>query len=117
MKSDEEKLELFLRQFRPRRPRPLPPVRMPRRVVWASGAAAALLLVVLAGLTVRRAEPPADVALGGQGEMRSTAAAAIAAHVVNWDVEALDRMLTEMSPGVLPDVERRDGSLYVLARE
>jgi hypothetical protein len=106
MKSEDEEFELFLRQFRPRRPRPLPSSAAGRRRPWAQAIAAGLVAAAVVAWAVSRPPRPAQT---------TSTRPAPASPVVNWNVDALDRMLIGMSPRVLPDVERPDRTLHVLA--
>ena len=116
MSPDEEQLEAFLRQFRPRRPGPLPDDRIaprrPRRIA-AIAAIAPGLAAVTAGLLMQWNGPADDPR--PETTMTVTPAAAARAVVTDWDPEALDRMLIELSARALPDVENRRGSVYTLA--
>jgi hypothetical protein len=119
MKTDDERVEAVRRQFTPKRPRPLPGTTTGRSILWAGGTVAAALVLAFGALMVRRADPPGRVD-GVQRAVQDVPPAATAAHmshVREWNIEAADRMLTELSARVLPDVERRDGTLHVLARE
>ena len=107
-----DELEQVLRQFQPRRPRPLPDVEHSRRwrpVVWiaASGLAAAMVIMVV---VQRRAAPVVDAPAAGitLGALNASAMKS---------VEDLDAVLTRTSPTILPDVERPGGVLYALSKE
>jgi hypothetical protein len=114
MTTDDPELEQFLRQFEPRRPRPIRRERSAR--LWAWAAAAALAVAGTGALLVRdlppgRADPDAGAAVAGAVIQPSAARAA----VVIWNEQSIDRLLTELSPRVLPDVGRRDRTLHALA--
>src|SRR5687767_13706254 len=112
MQSDDEKFELFLRQFRPRRPRrPSRPARPdflfgpPAALRTWLGAALAGLAVIAAIAVMQRDMPErdgvADVAVEPapvNAVVLPPAAIDAAQHVANWDVAALDRLLTDLSP-------------------
>jgi len=109
--DSDERLESFLRQFRPRPASPLDDHRRPRRS-WLRVAAVLLLGAVVVWVMTRSPSVPdpspavdsaASLTLGWVS--RATA----------WDEERLDLMLIEMSPRVLPEVERTE-TLAVLAR-
>ena len=92
-----DELEQVLRQFQPRRPRPLPDVQRSRRwrpVLWiaASGLAAAMLIMVARRETTTPVaeEPAAGVTLG-----------ALNGYAIR-SVEDLDAVLTRTSPTILP---------------
>jgi hypothetical protein len=106
-----DELETLLRQFRPRRPGPLPEfepgrgVRPIVRVVLAGIAAAVLILVGWREpLSVSDASAPA-VTLG-----------ALAPFVFD-ESRDLESTLTRTSRAILPDVERSRGVLGALAKE
>lgn len=102
----------------PRAARRLPVAGAPRRLRWAAACAAGVALAVAAWLTLGRVAPvvpvqdpdPTAQAAREDGSAR-------AALIADWNVDALDRMLTEMSPRVLPDVERPESSLHPLASQ
>jgi hypothetical protein len=107
-----EELEDLLRQFQPRRPRPLPDVERLRRkrpVVWiaVSGVAAAIAMIIVQRETTPVAEVPqaGGVTLG-----------ALNAHAIK-SIEDLDAVLTRTSPAILPDVELPGGALHALSKE
>jgi hypothetical protein len=105
-----DELEDVLRQFQPRRPRPLPAFEPSRRrpVVWiaASGLAAAILIIVAQRTAIPVVEmPDPGVTLG-----------ALNAYAIK-SIEDLDAILTRTSPTILPDVERPGGALYALSKE
>ena len=107
-----DELEAQLRQFQPRRPRPLPDVERPRRkrpIVWIamSGVAAAVLLMLARYERTPVVEAPdaAAVTLG-----------ALNAYALK-SPEDLDIALTKASAGILPDVERPGGALHALSKE
>jgi hypothetical protein len=103
-------IEFRLRQFRPRRPAPLPDKHpeVSRRRFWlavAGGLAAALLIV--AGMQTRqpRVGGSADVGLG-----------ALTAMAIDKPAE-FDAALTRISRASLPDVRQPGGALQQLAKE
>lgn len=106
-------LEALLRQFQPRRPRPLPDLKGPRRGqrrMWiaASGLAAAAVALMVARyeLTpVVEAPRATDVTLG-----------ALNAYAMR-SAEDLDKALTRTSSAILPDVEKPGGALHALSKE
>jgi hypothetical protein len=119
-----DELEALLRQFQPRRPRPLPDLEGPRRVrpptfappplrrgkrVWiaAAGLAAAVAILVARyePTPVVEAPRPAGVTLG-----------ALNAYAMK-SAEDLDKALTTISSAILPDVERSGGALHALSKE
>jgi hypothetical protein len=105
-------LEGLLRQFQPRRPRPLPDAeraRASRPLVWLalSGIAAAVVL------TVSWREQPSEVEAPTRA---SLTLGALNAYTVR-SLDDLDKVLTQMSPAVLPRVDQPGGVLYALAKE
>jgi len=107
-----DELEAKLRQFQPRRPRPLPGVERSRRkrpLVWIamSGVAAAVLLMLARYERTPVVEAPraGGVTLG-----------ALNAYVVLGPAQ-LDDALTRASAVILPDVERPGGALHALSKE
>jgi hypothetical protein len=106
-----DEFERVLRQFQPRRPRPLPDVEHSRRwrpVVWiaASGLAAAMVIMIVQ----RRATPVVDAPAAG------VTLGALNTYAIR-SVEDLDAVLTRTSPTILPDVEKPGGALYALSKE
>ena len=108
-----DEFEVLLRQFQPRRPRPLPEIVRPSRPRWpvwivASGLAA---LVIIVAIVVRYERAPAIkrpsvvVTLG-----------ALNAHGLV-SAENLDDVLTSTSRAILPDVQRPGGVLQALSKE
>ena len=107
-----DELEALLRQFQPRRPKPLPHDRDARRfrpLMWvaASGLAAAVMILVARHEPTAVVEAPAaiGVTLG-----------ALNAHAAR-SPEDLDHVLTRTSSAILPDVARPGGLLYALSKE
>jgi hypothetical protein len=107
-----DELEAKLRQFQPRRPRPLPGVARSHRkrpLVWIamSGVAAAVLLMLARYERAPVVEAPraAGVTLG-----------ALNAYML-MGPEKLDDALTSTSAVTLPDVEWPGGALHALSKE
>jgi hypothetical protein len=112
MNPRDERLESFLRQFRPRQPAALPLIQTRRRRFWLGGAAAAtLVLAWLAAARFVSREPPAE------SIAPSELTAGRLAQLVDWDIEALDDVLSAASSRVLPDVERRESALSPFAAQ
>jgi hypothetical protein len=106
-------LEARLRQFRPRRPKPLPAVVRSRRSrwpVWVAIPAAAAVAVILA--TVTRQESTVPV----QTPSVAITLGALNAHGLE-SAENLDDILTRTSRAILPDVKHPGGVLEALSRE
>jgi hypothetical protein len=116
---DDERLESYLRQFRPQNPRPLPGKL---RLAWtrhrASLAGAAAAMILVAASVIFFPKPPGT---------RSTAISTrrVAAQAVTFgqlrrfadDPAGLDAHLASLSPQVLPDVRHVGGVLNKLAQE
>ena len=111
-----DELEALLRQFQPRRPRPLPELMRPRGPRWsvwiaASGLAAA---AIIAAIVARDERAPAV-------ETPRVARAVITLGALNaqglTSAEDLDGLLTRTSRAVLPDVEQPGGVLQALSKE
>ena len=106
-----DELETLLRQFRPRRPGPLPDVedrRGSRRLVRVvlSGFAAAVAIIVGWRQPIHDSDrPKAAVTLG-----------ALTPYAID-EASDLDSLLTDTSRAILPDVERSSGVLHALAKE
>lgn len=128
---EEIQLEETLRQFQPRRPRPLPALERPRHA-WPRivAIAAVLLLGVAAALFRVSRQPSAPVA--------DTHTAPVDAHAAHVEApedaavavglgaltalaaehpEQLDEALTRGSRALLPDLETAGGGLEQLAKE
>ena len=107
--NDEERFEGFLREFQPRSPAPLPaldPHRWGR--LWMAAAAAAILVTSWTSVHFMTRPPAAaDEPAGITAGSLSRSA--------DWDVDRLDEILLQMSPRVLPDVERPGSTLRPLA--
>ena len=107
-------IEFRLREFRPRRPAPIPDEhwQLSRGPLWlavAVGLAAAILIVARMQTQPRPQQPPvqraADISLG-----------ALTTMAVERPAE-FDAALTRMSRASLPDVRQPGGALRELAKE
>jgi hypothetical protein len=107
-------IEFRLREFRPRRPAPIPDghLPLPRGPFWlavAAGLAAAMLIVADMETPTSQQQPPvhgaADIALG-----------ALTTMAIERPAE-FDAALARMSRLSLPDVRQPGGALQQLARE
>ena len=108
-----DELETLLRQFQPRRPRPLPEIARPRGPRWSvwiavPGIAAVVIIVAL----VARHDPAPAV----ESPHVVITLGALNARVLASD-EDLDAVLTRASRAILPDVERPGGVLQALSKE
>src|SRR5262252_124547 len=101
-----DEFEALLRQFQPRRPRPLPELAAPRRPRWFAAfvlpglAAAVAVLVLIAARqepASRLASPRLPTTLGALNAQGLTGA------------RNLDTVLTTTSRAILPDVQRPGG--------
>ena len=122
MEANDDELEQFersLRQFQPRRPRPLP-VQVPMgRAVWPRFLAAAAVLALLVGagflIVSRRPStlaPASETAL----EPRSVALGRLTTLAVARP-DRLDDALAAASRTLLPDLDGPDGGLRQLAKD
>jgi hypothetical protein len=107
-----DELETLLRQFQPRRPRPLPDAEHPRAtrpLVWLvlSGLAASVVLMV------SWREPVPDLIEPKTAGLTLGALNALAMR----SIDDLDTVLAQTSPAILPRVDRPGGVLYALAKE
>ncbi len=106
-----DELETLLRQFRPRRPGPLPDVEHGRGVrplvrVVLCGIAATVVLMV--GWRARISVPEAPRTAVTLGEL--------APYVLD-ESRDLESTLARTSRRILPDVERPGGALHALSKE
>src|SRR5688572_14401012 len=106
-----DELETLLRQFRPRRPGPLPDVEHGRgvrplvRVVLGGIAAAVVILVGWRERISVSDAPPTAITLG-----------ALTPYALD-ESRDLESILMRTSRAILPDVERSRGVLRALAKE
>jgi hypothetical protein len=106
-----DELEALLRQFQPRRPRPLPDVERSRRFrphVWIalSGLAAAGVLMVVRYQRTPVVDSPDTIAIT-LGALNTYAVKSL---------DDLDQALTKTSAAILPNVERSGGALHALSK-
>ena len=108
-----DEFEALLRQFQPRRPKPLPENARPRRPRWpvwiaVSGLAAVVIIVAIVARHERApaVELPLVVITLGTLNAHGLASA-----------ENLDSVLTSTSRVILPDVEQPGGVLRALSKE
>jgi len=128
MPRSEEAFERYLREFRPRKPRPLPgraPILL-RHWVPRIAIAAMLVLIVAAMIFLSRerkheaqlVQPPATAVV--QPATRSVARAVSVQRLTmlaQTDPEQLDAALAEVSRKLLPHVELAGGALHGLDTE
>jgi hypothetical protein len=105
-----DELETLLRQFRPRRPRPLPDVgraRAAHPAVWVALSGIAAAVVIMVGWRSQTAVPDTPQIAVTLGDL---------AYALD-EAGDLDAILTRTSRALLPDVERSNGVLHALAKE
>jgi len=119
--SDDEKLETYLRQFRPRQPRALPTLRAPlwRRPIAAWAAVAALLVIAVLMFVPqrRRIQHTSRILQSQRNNIAAEASLADLNRVLRQDPEKLDSELDSLASRLLPDVRSKGGILKTLARE
>ncbi len=126
MNDDDRKFEAFLREFEPRRPRPLPAPERTRRS-WPTLAAAASLILLLGAVSLwigmrridtgnRNGKPVANIssAAKNQHPLPSTLALTRAAleNSPEFEIEMDSRAQSD-----LPGFNRKESMLRVLAKE
>ena len=105
--------EARLRQFQPRRPKPLPELARSRRSrwpVWVAIPVAAAVAVILAIVTRHESTVPVEI------PRVAITLGALNAHGLE-SAESLDDILTRTSRAILPDVRQPGGVLETLSRE
>ena len=123
--DDQERFEAYLRQFRPRRPGPLPGhvSSRPTSVRWWLTAAAAVLAVC--GLALRTRWPvPApqphairiEATVVHDTDDKQTATLWRLSGLMQGDPDQLDTALTAASAELLPRIDRPERALYGLAK-
>ena len=124
MTDDIQNLESFLREFEPRRPRPLPIAAMQHRSLRWFAAAAALILVCGVGALWLVSQQRAGRATHGSAHLNSSPARAtqnVPAIVLTREALAsdpsFDQELDSMARRSLPNFDRNDSTLRVLASE
>lgn len=117
---DDEKLELYLRQFRAKQPRSLPqPPAIIRRVrvpVFAAVAAVLLITVLLLFRQQRPSHQP-QVVHSQPADLAQETSLEAFNRLLRQDPEKIDGAMNSLSPRLLPDVQRSRGILKTLARE
>jgi hypothetical protein len=122
--NDDEKVESYLRQFRPQHPRPLPGrtkiVLFRWRMPLAACAAAIIILAVIIPFFSRK---PAHTSHQSPVNVQQTmpiaqeiSLAHLGRAALN-DPASLDAQLDSLSTRLLPDVRRSHGILHSLAHE
>ncbi|HWF05382.1 MAG TPA: hypothetical protein VHA06_16975 [Candidatus Angelobacter sp.] len=120
----DEKVERYLRQFRPQHPRPLPGRTKAVLIRWraplAAGAAAAIVLSIAMWLHTPRQEHSASPAVANLQQAMPIAqeiSLSQLSRAAQKDPASLDAQLDSLSTRLLPDVRRSHGILNSLARE
>jgi hypothetical protein len=127
MNDDNRKFEAFLREFKPRRPRPLPQAESTRRS-WPRVAAAAALILVVGGASLwigRRhiqtshtnGQSPALSVAGASSNLRQPMSTIALTRAALEGSPDFDREMNDMSRRSLPRFDRADSMLRVLAKE
>ena len=122
---EDEKIERYLRQFRPQQPRPLPgrtkAVVVRWRVPLAAATAAAIVLAVSMWLRSPMTEHSSrpSVVSGVQQTIPIAQEISLArlSRAAQTDPASLDAQLDSLSTRLLPDVRRSHGILNSLAHE
>jgi hypothetical protein len=121
---DDERVERYLRKFRPQQPRPLPgrakAVFIRWRVPLAICAAAVIILSISMWLRTPRPDHSARPSVANIQQTMPIAQEISLAHLGRaalQDPGSLDAQLDSLSTRLLPDVRRSHGVLHSLARE
>jgi len=124
LNQDDERLESYLRQFRPHQPRPLPgrtsAMLLHGRGRTRVGAAAAIIVVSSLFLLLRKPVSPTHPSAANMQQKPSIAQAISLAQLsraAQRDPAILDAELNSLSARLLPDVRSGHGILKSLARE
>lgn len=123
MKNDDPEFESFLKNFRPRAPRPLPDA--PKPVWWRPAFAMAALILLACGIWLARRSSlhTAETVTKARVEDRKSrmvspmATLGTLQRAANADPQRFNAMLDAQAAALLPDVTRRNGALRVLAKE
>ncbi|HEU5414677.1 MAG TPA: hypothetical protein VFW31_13000 [Candidatus Angelobacter sp.] len=120
---EDEKLEVYLRQFSAQTPRPLPQGRKPLKVrIAALAAIAALILLAIGVIALREAQNSSRRVVLVTTRVEPQPAAAEVSMIrlsrfAQQDPDSLGAHLDSLSPRLLPDVRSGKGVLHHLARE
>jgi hypothetical protein len=120
---EEIQLEEALRQFQPRRPRPLRALERPRRAWPRILAIAAVLLLGVAAVLFRASRPSSPPVVDARATPIEAPPEAVAVALGPLTAlaaehpEQLDEALTRGSRALLPDLETAGGGLEQLAKE
>ena len=127
MNEDDRKFESFLRDFEPRRPRPLPAAERSRRS-WPSLAAAASLILVLGAAwlwvvirhngTSKKVSNPAATNISGAATIRHPSMSTLALTRAALDNSSeFEKEMDSRAQRDLPAFNRKESMLRVLAKE
>lgn len=114
----DEQLESFLREFQPRRPRALPETRARAPLLHPRLAAAAVILILLAGSLWLVATDVARKPVGAVKSAREAQMGLLSLTRLAFDDPAsFDAALNEASRDSLPNFQGSDSTLQVLSKE
>ena len=129
MENRDEKFEMYLQQFRPKKPKALPetvrPALLRPRLLLAIAGAVLVVWALVIGLAIRsqrsairnRASTQVRSAQTGNTGVGPEVSLGRLGVLVRTDPRRLDAALTESSRRLLPNVESPHGALHVLASE
>jgi hypothetical protein len=120
--SNDEQFEQYLRQFEPRPPRQLLVAAHPAGWSWRAPLAIAALVVLSLGVvlwTAGHLGPPIQPSWNQQAVTSVSSQVTLGRlnRLMRDDPSQFDAQLTAASRNLLPDVQRREGTLRLLARE
>ena len=110
-----DEFEALLREFRPRRPGPLPKPLKARPMLWLLSVAAAALALVVRNVPLRRGFEGGSHAKHPAQTSEVATLGALTPLALR-DPAALDAVLDRMSQTLLPDVQQPDHALSALGR-
>ena len=127
MNEENHTFEAFLREFEPRRPRPLPPAAIARHS-WQYLAAAAMLILAIGSVWFwmrhRRGHPngaavapPADTVTNMPPNQAMPPSTLALTQSALQDGAEFDRQLDSIARRSLPGFTQKDSTLRVLAKE
>lgn len=118
---DDEKLEIYLRQFRARPPQSLPQrhtiVRRARAQLWVAVAALAVIAAMLVLLRQQRHPHQPQIVQSRPADLAQETSLRAFNRLLRQDPEKVDGTMSSLAPQLLPDVQRSRGILKILARE
>lgn len=127
MENNDKEFENYLAEFEPRKPRALPELVVHRKV-WRQRLAAPAAMAIFLGASLWFARRKSELNKGGRVTTNPTSMAATKSpasplallpctRLALQDPEQFDAQLTEASLRVLPDFQRSNSTLRVLAKE